>query len=436
MSRAVARAARMSRLGRGSSAPGVVAEAISPGLAQRLSERLPDGVAVVTGTNGKTTTASMLRWILRDAGLEPAGNDTGANLRQGVVTSLVQAHEDARVAVLEVDEATLAPMMPILRPRTVVLTNVFRDQLDRYGETEHVARLLRRAAVLADPGAAIIVNADDPLLSQSLHDLAPITFGVRADGEIERPQYAEPEVCLACGGPLRYVERTIVHLGSTRCDRCGWASPIPDRTARIVSRDGCRSQGLEIDGATVTLQTGGVHNAYNAVAAVTAAGALGVAERDAVRSLGSFRPRFGRGEQLLIDGRPVLLTLMKNPGSAEALIAELEGDPNVGAVVVAVSDALADGRDISWIWDVDIERLATRYPLVASGSRSRDVAVRLRYAGSRTSHTSTDPVSAVRTALNLCAPPAAAVVLATYTAMLDTRRALLGGSGHLQDVPA
>jgi lipid II isoglutaminyl synthase (glutamine-hydrolysing) len=430
---------KVTRSGQGSSLPGLVAEKVSPGFIARRAAQLPGGVVLVSGTNGKTTTSSMLRTILRSRGDDSIGNDTGANLKQGIASALLEMPQGAKTAVFEVDEATLVKVVPALRPTLLVLTNVFRDQLDRFGEIERVVELLRQGCSRLPEGATVIANVDDPLLWPALDQWDPIGFGIEVQGggsATESPG-AEAEVCPRCGARLIYEARTIAHLGVARCSRCGWRSSEPYIKAKVLSRDGLRSVKIDVAGTQITLGTGGLHNAYNAAAAICAAEAMGVPMAESAAALESFRPRFGRAEELNVDGRTAWLALMKNPGAADALIGEISDDPKVGAVVVAVNDLSADGRDISWIWDVDFERLASAgLPLVPSGRRASDVAVRLKYAEGDPVPEQPAPLDAIEAALAASPPDRAPVILATYTAMLDVRSALSGPTAKLTDQPA
>jgi UDP-N-acetylmuramyl tripeptide synthase len=293
---------KLTRSGQGSSLPGVVVEAVSPGFMGRRAATIPGGIVLISGTNGKTTTASMIRTILRAGGDETIGNDTGANLRQGIASSLVDRSTRAGTAVFEVDEATLVNVVPVLRPRLLVLTNVFRDQLDRFGEIERVVELLRRSCDLLPQGARVVANVDDPLLWPALEEHHPVGFGVvlapdvaeRAAEGIKQggSPGVEAEVCPRCGERLLYESRTIAHLGVARCGKCGWHSSAPDYLARVITREGLRSVTLEIAGSSIILGTGGIHNAYNAAAAVAATELLGVPPARAAAALASFRPRF------------------------------------------------------------------------------------------------------------------------------------------------
>ncbi len=437
LGRAAGWLARMSHWGSGSSLPGMIAEAVSPGFIRRRA-RLYAGVALVSGTNGKTTTSSMLRAILDGAGTSTVGNESGANLRQGIATSLLRVPVATALAVLEVDEATLTNVTPELEPRVLVLTNVFRDQMDRFGEVERVIELLERSCDLLPEDATILANVDDPLLWPALEHRDPVGFGIRllqAPASVPSMR-VETEVCSRCGEPLVYTSRTFAHLGVAGCSGCSWRSAEPTYVGTITERGGLRLVTLEVAGERLTLPTGGVHNAYNAIAAIAAADQLGVSMSQAVQTLRSFQPRFGRAEQVQVGGRTVWLALMKNPGAAHVLIDEIADDPRVGSVVVSVNDAAADGHDISWIWDVDFERLVRAgLPLVPSGKRVGDVAVRLKYTGGSVEPQHPDPLDAITAALAVCPSDRSPVVLATYTAMLSVRKAFGGQVASLADAP-
>jgi UDP-N-acetylmuramyl tripeptide synthase len=437
-SRAAGRLSRLAQAGGGTSLPGVLVERLSPGFTSRRAATLQDGIVVVSGTNGKTTTASMIRSVLRHEGFPTVGNESGSNMRQGIATVMVEAPRRSRVGVFEIDEGSLVSLVRTLHPHLFVLTNIFRDQLDRYGEVERVAELLRRACELRPDGAVVIANADDPLLWNTVEPYQPIGFGVRStsgsttggseDRAAPSGPDAEPTVCPRCGAPLAYEERTIAHLGIAHCTNCSFRRAAPAYEARLIAHDGLRSITVEIAGVTFRLPTGGIHNAYNAAAAVAAVGALGIPAARAAAALETFRPRFGRAEELEVDGQPVWLALMKNPAGAGTLIREVASDPRVGSVVVSVNDLDPDGRDISWIWDVDFERLAASgVPLTPSGRRAADVAVRLKYAGADPAPARAEPLEAIRAASGSCPPDRVVVILATYTAMLEIRSAVLGG---------
>ena len=392
---------------------------------RRASAILSDGVIAVSGTNGKTTTTAMIAAALRAAGVPVATNVTGANLPGGILAALLDAEPWARLAVLEVDEAWLPRLTPHLRPRTLVLTNVFRDQLDRFPDPDRVVTLLRDAATHLPPGARVLANADDARLWEGL-GTAAIGYGVRGAAPAGP---AGPErdaiLCPRCGTSPRATGATIGHLGRLRCGACGWRSPRAAYTARLISAR-ATEQRVRIGGRRVHLRLGGVHNTYNAVAAYATARQLGVASRTALEALRRFRPVFGRGELLRFRGAPIWLTLVKNPVGAASTLEQVAAEPRIGTLVLAINDADIDGRDPSWIWDIPLERLVERgIRVVPAGSRAFDVALRLKYAGAQMAAPEPDPLRALAAAAAGTRPGTIAVV-ANYTAMLEVRRALTG----------
>ena len=434
-------AARVTGAGAGTSAPGLVIQKLDPGFVQRRAARLSDGIVVVSGTNGKTTTAAMIAAILRAQGLNVVTNGSGANLFRGIAATLAGAPSSARAGVFEVDEGALARLVPALRPRALVLTNVFRDQLDRFGEPETVAGLLGDAARAMPAGAAVVANADDPLLWNSVADGAPVGYAVVApeeeDGPVAATTDAEPEVCPRCGGPLSYRRKTIAHLGAAACGRCGWTSPDPPFLASLGPRSTFDSMSFRVRDVDVQVGLGGLHNAYNATAAIAAAASLGIPVERAASALRGFSARFGRTERLDVEGQRVWLLLMKNPAGASVLVRQVIAEPTVGAVVVMLNDRAADGRDVSWIWDANLEPLVRRgLPVVAGGIRAADMAVRMKYAGGDAIAVEGNPRRALAAARDAASGQDVAV-LATYSAMLDFRAAVLGSRvGRVAEVAA
>ncbi|HEX3325930.1 MAG TPA: MurT ligase domain-containing protein [Actinomycetota bacterium] len=425
---------RLIGAGGGTSLPGLFLERFDPTFLKSTASAANARVILVTGTNGKTTTASMIRHILRATGSIVAGNEGGSNMTRGIFTAFLDVTPATDYIVLEVDEAVAPHLVEVLRPDLLVLTNVFRDQLDRFGEAESVAALLGRSAALLQADARVVFNLDDPLLGFAVKDrLGPeIGFGVDPQTQ-ESPESfsSEPQICPRCGGDFDYTVRTIGHLGTGACSHCGWTSGHGGTRARIVEDRGLAGVDIEIDGWRASLAVGGIHAAYNSAAAVAAAGGLGIPVEDACRSLAGFVPRFGRDEVLDVAGHPVHVLLMKNPAGANVVINEACSDPRTGSAVVAVNDLAADGRDISWIWDADFESLVeARIPLFPSGRRAQDVAVRIKYAGGTPEAAEANIATAVRQAAERCAPGQEAVTFATYTAMLAMRRGLTRAWRH------
>ena len=435
--RAVAGLSRLVGAGAGMTVPGKLLSIVDPGAVDRLAARLPAGTAVVSATNGKTTTAAMAAEILRPR-FRLAHNRSGANLLSGVASTLLAA-DGAELGLLEVDEAALPEVMRRVRPRAVCFGNLFRDQLDRYGELELVAARWR-ASLASLPGAALAVNGDDPLVAE-LAGGRGLVFGVD-DPQVARPalQHAADSIhCVRCGTPYEYAHAYVGQLGDYRCPHCGHARPTLDLAARDV-----RLQGL--DGVAFTLTAGGasapvrlavpgLYNVYNALAAAALARSLDVPLDEIATGLERFSAAFGRFERIPVADRRLLLLLVKNPaGANEAVRTLLDAGP-VRVAVIALNDEIADGRDVSWIWDVDFEPLLDGLErLVATGTRAAELALRFAYAGLPRDRIEVVPdlAGALDRGLELTPEGGELVVLPTYTAMLALRR-IVARRGHVRD---
>ena len=432
---AVARAAGSlsRRVGRGggTTLPGRVLTRLAPEAVERLSAGLPQGTALISATNGKTTTAAMAAAMLGPE-LRLCRNGGGANLLSGVTSALLQGADGAELGLFEVDEAALPEIARRAPPRSLLLANLFRDQLDRYGELRLLQRRWRET-VDALPGTTrLVVGADDPAVAD-LGDGRPgvVTFG------FDDPRHALPVMdhaadsafCVRCGTGYRYAAVYLGHLGDYRCPRCDMARPPLDYAARDVRLDGLGPTCFRLDGPEgsydVTLGLPGIYNVYNAVAALALAATLGVPPDRAAPRLGDFRAAFGRFERLELEDRGAVLLLVKNPAGANEALRTLAPALPGGTLLVALNDRIADGRDVSWIWDVDLETTAPlARTVVCSGTRAADLAVRMRYAGVEPERIEVvdDLPSAFDRACALAGPGGAAFVLPTYTAMLALQR--------------
>jgi len=383
-------AAFSAALGRGATAlPGLVAERLDPRLVATLGERLAGGAALITGTNGKTTTARLLAGMLGAAGRPAVHNREGSNLTRGIASALAAAsdwrgrpRDPSALALMETDEATLPAAARLLQPRAVAFTNLFRDQLDRYGEVDSVAARWREALALLPADATLVLNADDPSVAELALDWSgPVHWyslaGARADATSPGP--ADARWCRACGGAYRYDSRYAAHLGHWRCAGCGRATPAADTTATALETnpEGLR---LTVSGlGALDLPLGGLYNAGNALAAVALARVLDLHAEDIRAGLAAARPAFGRGELVVLGERRLRLLLCKNPAGASEALRLVEDEGEGAEVAFALNDRFADGRDVSWIWDVDFERLAGRVGRCwAGGDRAPDAALRLR----------------------------------------------------------
>ena len=428
--------------GAGSALPGVIALTVAPRLLGYLARQLTEGVVLITGTNGKTTTARMLASILQTWGKTPIANPTGSNLLRGLTSALVQRasltgcipHGEGTIGLFEVDEAVLPYAVRELVPKAVVVHNLFRDQLDRYGEVDQVVAIWREAVKHLSLEATVVLNADDPAVA-SLGEEAPgrvLYYGVEdtTPGSQSLQHAADSKWCLKCGESLDYDVAFYGHLGHYCCRRCGSHRPLPEVSAQRIVARGLKSSNVTVStpegplSATVNLP--GLYNVYNALGATAAAVALGVPLEVVGRGLASFTAAFGRFERVEMEGRTVYLVLAKNPAGFNQALRALFADQSSRGVVFFLNDRQADGLDISWIWDVDFELVVGYLPwVVVSGLRAEDMALRLKYAGLDGAVplvVEPDLGRAVLHGLERTALGEDLYLVPTYTAMLDVRR--------------
>jgi len=435
--RAAGTLSRLAGRGGGTTLPGKLLWKLDPGAIDVLAGRLSQGSVLVSATNGKTTTAAMVAEILRPR-TRVLHNASGANLVSGVASALLRSR-DAELGLFEVDEGALPEVAERLRPKALLLGNLFRDQLDRYGELEIVAAGWR-AAVAALPEAGLIVNGDDPQVGDLARPGGRV-FGVD-DPRVARPALqhaADSTHCLRCGTPYEYAAAYVGHLGDYRCPKCGHARPALDVAAREIELRGLEGAAFTLAApegeARVELSLPGLYNVYNAVGAAALTLTLGASLDDVRAGLGRFSAAFGRFERIPVGDKRLLMLLIKNPaGANEAVRTLVEGGaPRVA--VVALNDAIADGRDVSWIWDVDFEPLLTGLDtLVATGTRAAELGLRFAYGGLPRERIEVVPAlaDALDRGLELMPPGGELTVLPTYTAMLALRR-IVAGRGHISN---
>jgi UDP-N-acetylmuramyl tripeptide synthase len=442
-----AAASRALKRGGGTAASGLVGLWLNPGLIRELGAQLGHGCVLITGTNGKTTTALLINHAARAAGLLPLANGSGSNLSRGIASTLAMASDgdgrlqDARrrIGVFEVDEAALTEVLPQLRPRALVITNLFRDQLDRYGEVEAVAQRWRRAIAAAQPDLRLVLNADDPAVA-SLGEGRDGTlyFGVE-DKKLHAgaPEHAADALFCRCGARLKYDVAFYGHAGHWRCPGCGRVRPKPRVAARQVKLgDGHQASfQLESGGSRsgARLALGGLYNVYNALAAAAAGEALSLPRESVIEALTSTEAAFGRQEAFELAGRRVELFLGKNPAGLNQVLSTLLLDPNRETALIVLNDGIADGRDISWVWDADFEVAAGKLlRAVVSGSRAAEMALRLKYAEWDESMLDVVPDIALALDKALAATPEGSClsVIPTYTAMLTVRELLAQRAGR------
>ncbi len=430
LARAAGRLSRLAARGGGTTLPGKILATLDPDALGILAARLPRGTALVSATNGKTTTCAMVAEILAPR-VRLAHNRAGANLVSGVASTLLEAR-DAELGLFEVDEGAFPELARQLRPRVVCLGNLFRDQLDRYGELELIAERWRATVADLDRSAKVVVNADDPLLAGLVRDREDVlTFGLD-DPRVARerlPHAADSKYCATCGTPYTYEAAYVGHLGDFRCPGCDARRPDLHVAAREITLRGLERSSFELvtpEGTTrVEIGLPGLYNVYNALAAGSLALVLGASLAEVGEGLGRFRAAFGRFERIAVGDKGALLLLVKNPAGANEAIRTLLAEKPPRLAVIALNDEIADGRDVSWIWDVDFEPLLEGLErLVVTGSRAEELALRAKYGG-----LAPDRIEVVRelgTALDrgLALTPSGGelVVLPTYTAMLALRR--------------
>jgi lipid II isoglutaminyl synthase (glutamine-hydrolysing) len=445
---------RLSRLrgGGATSAPGKVLMRLAPDAIATLGARLPRGSVLISATNGKTTTATMAAAILERAGIPLVHNQAGANMAGGIATALLAATRSngtitGELGLFEIDELWLASLAEQLQARVILLANLFRDQLDRYGELETITERWEEA--LCHQHAQLVLNSDDPSIADLGRDRADVVYyGVEDDSLAlaGMAHAADAKHCRRCGAPYVFDAIYLGHLGNYHCPSCGRSRPTPSITATNVHLEGVRAAHFTLrtpaGQATVELALPGLYNVYNALAAAALASALEIPLETIVAGLTATKAAFGRAETVTLElpsanGKPgtkgerrqLRILLVKNPAGTNEVLRTLALEPGEHDLLGVLNDHIADGHDVSWIWDADFELLAGRIRLATcSGTRAADLAARLKYAG-------LDPTRIrvqedLAAALNEASASGADTgtplyALPTYTAMLSLRELLV-----------
>jgi UDP-N-acetylmuramyl tripeptide synthase len=466
LARAVGALSRLRGSG-GTSAPGKALLRMQPDAIGVLAARLPRGATLISATNGKTTTAAFAATILTCAGIPLVHNDAGANMAGGIASTLLAATRRngaiaGELGLFEVDEFWLDKLVTQLRPRAILLGNLFRDQLDRYGELESIAERWALALERAPASdARLVLNADDSLiadLGRARDRTGVLYFGVD-DGSLALPglaHAADAKHCRNCGAPYVFDAVYLGHLGHYRCPNCDQRRPEPTVLATDVTLEGVRAARFTLHtpaGAiTVKLALPGLYNVYNALAAAALATALDIPLDCIAAGLQDTRAAFGRAESVVVGkpahARELRIMLVKNPAGANEVLRTLALEPGSHDLLGVLNDNIADGRDVSWIWDADFEMLAGRVRrFTCAGTRAAELAVRLKYAGIDPTcinvHSelaaALDEAAADRPGVNAGSPPDAQrlsysstdlsspplYALPTYTAMLALRELLV-----------
>ncbi len=399
MARGAGWASRRSGRG-GTSLPGKVLLRLDPGAIGRLAAGL-NRSAAISATNGKTTTAAMTAEILERGGARLVHNRAGANMAGGIASAMLAGRGD--VGLFEVDEFWLPQVSAALAPDALLLANLFRDQLDRYGELESIADRWAQVVATAATSTTLVLNADDPLVADLGRERLPggrtapdasaagapgvVYFGVQDTSLAQDRQHASDSThCRRCGAAYRYDAVFLGHQGHYHCDTCAATRPAPDVWASDVRLDGVRGARLTLTtpagSAEVAVPLPGLYNVYNALAAAALAHALGAGLQDIVAGLEAVAPAFGRAETVRIGERDLSILLVKNPAGANEVLRTLALEPGEHDLLAILNDNIADGRDVSWIWDADFEHLAGHLRrATCAGTRAAEMALRLKYAG-------------------------------------------------------
>lgn len=427
----------------GTDFPGRIARMIDPHILEKLAGNVQEEIFVITGTNGKTTTTNMIARILEEKGYTFVHNRAGANMITGITTAFIKStnwlgSRPVQYALLETDEANVPILLKEVHPRVVLITNFFRDQLDRFGELDRTISLIKDA--VRDTEIELLLNADDPLVVHFQNDTGlhcwyygfePTPYDVYT-GEESR----EGRFCVFCGDELLYERFHYAQLGKFRCPQCGSTNPSRNFTGqRLQMTPEIR---FAINDVEIYSPYHGFYNAYNILAAVSVAKLVGIQDDIVQRAIASYRPRAGRMEQFIIGDKKAIQILVKNPTGLNQTLAAIQTDPATKSIFFALNDNAADGRDISWIWDAQVEVIASEDAavgqIVCSGLRSGDAALRFKYAGFELERIrlESDLEAGILTCLQI--PADVYYFLCTYTALFPGRKILnrLAKQSHSQ----
>lgn len=413
---------------------GKVALRVDPQILKDLASQVREKIFVVCGTNGKTTTNNLLCSAIESEGKKLVCNHTGSNMLAGVVAAFVLSADnlgrlDADYACIEIDEASTLRVLPHFKPDYMVLTNLFRDQLDRYGEIDITMDMLHRAMKMA-PEMTVVVNADDALSAYlAMESGNPYrTYGITERVSLPQGEHEirEGRFCKKCGARLEYDFYHYSQLGVYRCPSCGFARPQIDYEASQIDM----SDGLsfEVEGRRLSADYHGFYNIYNILAAYSAARTAGFEMSHFAETLRKFNPQNGRMEHFTVGGTDIVLNLAKNPAGFNQNISAVMEDPKEKDIIIVINDNAQDGTDISWLWDVDFDRFEDEQirSITVSGIRCQDMRLRMKYVG-----IASELVGDVKEAIEKRVADGCGnlYVLVNYTALFSTRNILVGMQG-------
>jgi lipid II isoglutaminyl synthase (glutamine-hydrolysing) len=429
-------------LGRGGTTlPGRAVLKLDPAIPSALAGKLQDGSILITGTNGKTTTAALISGVMKESGLRCIRNQSGSNMSWGVTSALVEASNltgkpAGECAIMEVDEGAFPGVVQSIKPKGIVVTNVFRDQLDRYGEVDWIRDAIKRGLEYQPEEGFQVLNGDDPSLTGLVAGKNRWTYGLELELPEDRFQNTGRDIktCPNCNTRLDYSRIYYAHLGHFHCPSCNFKRETPDvkLTGKKTAAGGGEVLEIELPDEKITMKSSlaGTYNLYNILAAVTCAVAMSIPSDIIIRSIEEAVPSFGRMEQFNWSGKSITMALIKNPVGANEVLRTILDRPDKISLIVAINDKIADGRDVSWLWDVDFEYFVAKKEgisiILVSGLRAWDMAVRFKYAG-----ISPDSIvveenteKALNKILKLTSEGENIIILPTYTAMLEIRKHL------------
>lgn len=426
-------------------APGLYALKIDPDLVKKLSQRIRFGAIVISGTNGKTTTARLTADILSSK-FKIIHNRQGSNLLRGIASTFISKSNvfgkiPADLCIWETDEATLPEVIEHTKPKIITLLNLFRDQLDRYGEVDTVrSKWQKILQAITTKDSNLILNADDPGISilAKYFKGQVLYFGVK-DKKLnlsEVSQVADTKHCLNCGATLNFQSILSAHLGHYKCPTCEFKRPKPQITASNLkfNPDFSSKLNLTLNSNIFTLKYNlpGLYNVYNILAASSIADTLKIDHTKIVEKIESFSAAFGRFQSVTVGGKSILIFLIKNPSGANEVLRTLSIKDSLNVLTI-LNDKIADGRDVSWIWDTNWEILSQKVKsITVSGIRAWDLATRLKYAGFKLSKNNIykEVIYSLKVALDKLSSYDTLIILPTYTSMLEVQKALskMGGS--------
>ena len=410
-----------------SSGPGTIAMKICPDIIEQLKGGIKHKVIVTCGTNGKTTTNNLIYSALKKSGFSVLCNNLGANMLSGVATSFVLGCDifgrlKVDYACFEVDEASTVRVFEHIKPDMVVITNLFRDQLDRYGEVDMTVALIKKALAMADK-PVLVLNGDDPVTASFGIDYDnAVYFGIGEQVLSQSETVKEGKFCSLCGAEQKYNYIHYSQLGDYYCPQCGNKRPKLDFEARNVEL----SQGLSftVGGEEIKLNYRGFYNIYNILAVYSVMNSIGLENKNFCESLEDYKPQIGRMEEVNL-GKPVILNLAKNPAGFNQAISTVLQDPRKKDVIFAINDAPGDGLDVSWLWDVEFEKIIHNElnSVSVSGVRLFDLALRFKYADIKVDRLSENMKELIEACLDTDAE--VCYVLVNYTALFATEKIML-----------